>query len=134
MKTFFKALIVAAALMVAAPIAANAATACKMTDTQFYAEAGKFNPKVFVASASAQATLVNRINKARAENGDPPFVVDKLIIGIFQYKGQTYAGTAMFKDHCVVPNSVKVFPLDQFISFLETLGIGMDDFVSQGGA
>ena len=134
MNITFKALILAIAMTFLGPVLAHASVDCKATEDQFYKEAAELNPKILVASDNARTQIVERINQARKEVGQEPFDVDKLTIGIFQYKGQVMVGTAMFKKGCLVIGTVKAFPADQFISFLESIGISIEEFKPQVGA
>lgn len=134
MKNLLKTLILAAALTYMGPVVGHADVVCKATEDQFYKEAAVFKPRILVANDNARTQIVTLINEARTTNGLPPFIVDKLIIGIFDYKGQVLVGTAMFKNGCLVEGSVKSFPLDQFVQFIESIGLGVEDFKLQVGA
>jgi hypothetical protein len=135
MRTTIKALLLATALTFFGPVIGHAATTCTTsTDKQFYAAAAEYNPRILVASDKALKVFLKVVNEARVANNDAPFVADKFVIGIFQKEGSTVIGTVLFKDHCTVTSSVKVFPVDQFISFLESIGLGVEDFTLQSGA
>lgn len=134
MKTTIKALLLATALTFFGPVVGHAATTCTTsTDQQFYAAAAAYNPRILVASDKALKVFLKVVNEARVANHDEPFDADKFVIGIFKKDGNTVIGTVLFKDHCTVTGSVKVFPLDQFLTFLESVGLGVEDFTLQSG-
>jgi hypothetical protein len=56
------------------------------------------------------------------------------MIGVFEYQGAVYVGTVMFKDHCVVRDTVKVFTLAQWVEALTQYGLSIEDFVQLRGA
>jgi len=134
MKNLIKTIVLAVALTFLGPVIGHAAEACKTHDTAFYKHAEDLKAKVFIATDKARTEILSRINAARVDAGMEPFNVDTLAIGIFEYQGQVYAGTVMFKKHCVVEGTVKTFPVDQFIGFLEQIGLSIQDFKPQVGA
>ena len=58
---------------------------------------------------------------------------DTFAIGLIMDKGKLLIGIVMFKDHCVVPGTVKVFEAQEFIAYIVQLGLSMDDFVETNG-
>jgi hypothetical protein len=134
MSTTIKALLLATALTFFGPVVGHAATTCPTsTDQQFYKAAAEYNPRILVASDKALKVFLKAVNEVRVANNNDPFVADKFVIGIFKQEGNTVIGTVLFKDHCTVTGSVKVFPVDQFLSFLESIGLGVEDFTLQSG-
>jgi hypothetical protein len=108
-------------------------TTCITTQDEFYASAKNYNPTIYVASPEALATILGKINEARAAAGVWLFEADKLAVGIFTHEGKTYAGIVMFKDHCVVPGTVKVFYLEEWAQFTASLGISIENFTKEAG-
>lgn len=138
MKNLFRALLIAATMLVSvsamaqdSAITSPPATACFATQQDFMASAANVNAKVYTASDKARDVIVGKINEARRSAHLWDFEVDKLSIGIFTKDGVMYIGTVMFKDGCVVPGSVKVFPADLYIAFLIENGLSMDDFAQE---
>lgn len=131
-----KVILLSLALIFIAPVLAHAGAVCTTaTDDAFIGDAvAKNNAKVFKANDKARTALLGAINTARANAGQEPFLIDTLMIGVFEYKGAVYVGTVMFKDHCVVRDTVKVFPVQEWIAAMEQFGLGPADFVQLRGA
>lgn len=108
-------------------------TVCSITEDDFYASAKNLNPRIYVASENAREQIMGKINIARISAKLWPLEADKLAVGVFEDKGQTYAGIVMFKDHCVVPGTVKVFPIEQWVAFLAEIGLSKKDFTLESG-
>lgn len=136
MKNTLKALLLATALLFAGPVtSANAQSAsCAVTDTKFYDSARSIKARILVASDKARDTFVGKVNEARVKVGQSAFDVDTLAVGLFTKDGQMYVGTVMIKDHCVITGTVKVFPAEDFVGFLVSLGLSLDDFAPERGA
>jgi hypothetical protein len=136
MKTLIKSLMLATALTFLGPVVGHAASVCTTaSEDAFLGDAvAKNNAKVFKANEKAMTVLVGAINQARADAGQEPFLVDTLMIGVFSYQGAMYVGTVMFKDHCVVRDTVKVFTLAQWVEALTQYNLSIEDFVQLRGA
>lgn len=109
------------------------AAVCAVSEDNFYASVKNLNATIYVASDSARQIILEKINAARAASGLWSLEADKVAVGVFVDKGQQYAGIVMFKDDCVVPGTVKVFPLSQWIGFLTELGLSKEDFTHESG-
>jgi hypothetical protein len=140
MKNLFKSLLLATALIFSAPVVhlatashAPVPAACAITEDQFLASARNMNAKIRVAEDHARVAIINNINDARLKANMWALEADNLMIGIIQDKGQLLVGIVMYKDHCVVPGTVKVFPAQDFVAFLVELGLSMDDFTPIAG-
>jgi hypothetical protein len=102
---------------------------CAVTEEDFLNSAiNNSNAKVFVASKKAMDIIIGDINNARVQAKLWAFEADKLRIGLIKHNGQILIGVAMFKDRCVVPGSVKVFPAAVFVTYITNLGLSMDEF------
>jgi hypothetical protein len=141
MKNLFKSILLATVLMFSGPIVniaqannAQIPAACAVTEDQFLGSAKNMNAKIMVASDAARAAIIDKINEARTKAGMWELEADSLMIGIIQDKGQILVGIVMYKNHCVVPGTVKVFPAQDFVGFLVELGLSMDDFKPIAGA
>lgn len=108
-------------------------TVCAVSEDNFYASVKNLNATIYVASDRARQLILDKINIARASSGLWLLEADKVAVGIFADKGQQYAGIVMFKDDCVVPGTVKVFPLSQWVGFLTELGLSKEDFTHESG-
>jgi hypothetical protein len=91
------------------------------------------NAKMKLANDKAREAILTSINDARLKAGLWAFEADELMIGIIRDKGNILIGIVMFKDHCVVPGSVKVFASGAFVQGIMGLGLSMDDFVDTQG-
>ena len=131
-----KVILLSLALIFIAPVLAHAGAKCTTaTDDVFIGEAvSKNNTKIYKASDKARDIIVGAINDARASAGQEPFLVDTLMIGVFEYKGAVYVGTVMFKDHCVVRDTVKVFPVNEWGAAMAQFGLTPADFIEVRGA
>jgi hypothetical protein len=94
----------------------------------------KNNAKIRVANAKAHGIIMEAINTERAKAKLWAYEADKLVIGLIQHQGKLYVGIAMFKDGCVVPGTVKMATAMEFISFITSYGLSMDDFEEMRGA
>lgn len=136
MNTTIKALLLALAMTFLGPVLAHAAPVCTTaSEDAFIADAvTKNNAKVYKATDKARDTIVGAINEARAGVHQKPFIVDTLMIGVFEYKGAMYVGTVMFKDHCVVRDTVKVFRVEEWAAAMSQFGLTPADFIELRGA
>jgi hypothetical protein len=105
--------------------------ACATTEADFLDSAKRQNYAVRVANAKAKEALLTAINAERAKHGQWAFEADDFMIGVIKHQGRLLVGTAMFKDHCVVPGTVHVFNASEFVAFITGLGLSMDDFAEQ---
>lgn len=135
MKTIIKSIVLAAALMFSGPIVhmakadhAPLPATCAVKDSDFLASAKNMNAKIRQANDKARIAIMDKINTARAQAGMWALEADIFMIGILQDKGKLLVGVVMFKEHCVVPGTVKVFAAEEFIVFITELGLSMDDF------
>jgi hypothetical protein len=140
MKNLFKSILLATVLMFSGPIVhmaqANHAmvpASCAVPESQFFVSVKNLNAKMYVASDAARGIILAKINEARVAANMWAFEADTFMVGVFQDKGRLLIGLVMFKDHCVVPGSVKVFEAQAFIGFLVELGLSMDDFTLTAG-
>lgn len=140
MKNLFKSILLATVLMFSGPIVhmaqANHAmvpASCAVPESQFFVSVKNLNAKMYVASDAARDIILAKINEARVAANMWAFEADTFMVGVFQDKGRLLIGLVMFKDHCVVPGSVKVFEAAVFIGFLTELGLNMDDFTLTAG-
>jgi len=140
MKNLFKSILLATVLMFSGPIVnmayanhAQVPAACAVSEARFLASARNMNAKMRVATDHAREVLMGRINEARAKAGMWLLEADTFMIGLIQDKGKLLVGIVMFKDHCVVPGTVKVFDAQEFISFIVQAGLSIDDFVETSG-
>jgi hypothetical protein len=140
MKTLFKSILLATVLMFSGPIVhmaqANHAlvpASCAVAESQFFVSVKNLNAKMYVANDAARDAIISKINEARLAAQQWAFEADTFMVGVFQDKGRTLIGTVMFKDHCVVPGTVKVFEAEAFIAFLTELGLGINDFTLTAG-
>jgi hypothetical protein len=133
------AVAVLAILFLAAPGVARAQDTptgvCATSEDQFTEAAVRVNKaRILVASDAARDTILAKINEARKTAGLWLLEADKVSIGIISHEGRMYVGIAMFKDRCVVPGTVKLFPAEQWIAFVTEIGLSMDDFAPERGA
>ena len=140
MKNLFKVLLLSTALMFSGPIVnmakANHAAvpaACAISQDQFMVSVKNLEAKMYKASDKARTIIMGKINEARLSANLWELDVDDLMVGVFMDKGQPMVGLVMFKDHCVVPGSVKVFPATLWVEFLNSLELTIDDFTLTAG-
>lgn len=140
MKTIFKSIVLAAALVFSGPIVhmakadhAPLPAACATSDAQFLASVKNMNAKMRVANSKAHLSIMHKINEARAQGGIWALEADVFMIGLIVDKGKLLVGIVMFKDHCVVPGTVQVFTAEDFVAFITELGLSMDDFIETTG-
>lgn len=136
MSNLIKTLLLVLGLVFVAPVLAHAGPACSTkSEDDFIAGAIKNNnAQVLKANDKARIAILTAINDARLKVGQTAFDVDSLMIGVFSYEGNQYVGTVMFKNHCVVVGTVKVFRADEFMAFLNQMGLTPDDFILMRGA
>lgn len=136
MKSIIKTALLTFCLVFIAPVLAHAGPTCSTkSEDDFIAGAVKNNnAQVLKANEKALTTIITAINDARLKVGQTAFDVDTLMIGVFSYEGARYVGTVMFKNHCVVDGTVKVFKADEFMAFMNQMGLSADDFTVMRGA
>jgi hypothetical protein len=117
--------LIAVLIALATPAAAQTVipkTPCAMGEAQFLK--GK---KALLATTKARDAVLVEINKYR---GTDPLTADRMAISPLGGE-QPMVGVVMFKDRCVLPGTVKAFPLGAWMAWLSTLGLSMDDFVRE---
>jgi hypothetical protein len=118
--------LIAVLIALATPAAAQTVitkTPCAMGEMRFLS--GK---KALLATTKARDAVLAEINKHR---GTDPLVADRMAISPLGGGEQPMVGVVMFKDRCVLPGTVKAFPLGAWVAWLATLGLSMDDFVRE---
>jgi hypothetical protein len=116
----------ALAIALAAPASAQtviAKTPCAMGEAQFLK--GK---KALMATPKARDAVIAEINKHRPTD---PLTADRMAIAPLGGSEQPMIGVVMFKDKCVLPGTVKAFPLNAWMAFIGSIGLSMDDFVRE---
>tara|TARA_R110000868_G_scaffold154114_1_gene380157 strand:+ start:176 stop:583 length:408 start_codon:yes stop_codon:yes gene_type:complete len=131
-----KVILLSLALIFIAPVLARAGAVCTTASEEaFIGDAvAKNNAKVYKATDKARDIILGAINAARISAGQEPFLVDTVMIGVFEYNAAVYVGTVMFKDHCVVRDTVKVFPNNEWAAAMAQFGLTTADFVQLRGA
>jgi hypothetical protein len=99
---------------------------CAMGEMQFLQ--GK---KALLATTKARDAVIAEINKHRPTD---PLLADRMAISPLGGSEQPMVGVVMFKDRCVLPGTVKAFPLGAWLAWLSTIGLSMDDFVREEAA
>jgi hypothetical protein len=98
-------------------------TPCAMGEAQFLK--GK---KALLATTKARDAVLVEINKYRPTD---PVTADRMAISPLGGSEQPMVGVVMFKDRCVLPGTVKAFPLGAWVAWLATIGLSMGDFVRE---
>jgi hypothetical protein len=100
-----------------------AKTPCAIGEARFLK--GK---KALMATTKARDAVLAEINKYRPAD---PITADRMAISPLGGSEQPMVGVVMFKDRCVLPGTIKTFPLNAWVTWLSTIGLSMDDFVRE---
>jgi hypothetical protein len=118
--------LIAVSLLLATPAGAQTViekTPCAIGEVQFLK--GK---KALMATPKARDAVLAEINKHRPTD---PLTADRMAISRLGGSEQPMVGVVMFKDRCVLPGTVKSFPLGAWMAFIGSIGLSMDDFVRE---
>lgn len=127
------ALLAALLLATAVPAAADETVVrqtapCVLPEDEFLK--GK---RYLMATSKARMAILGEINQARSKASAVELRADRIAIAPLGGEPKRI-GIAMFRDHCTLAGSVRVFPLEAWMAFIGGLGLTMDDFVREEAA